>query len=348
VQIERFDPATASEARLRECLELVNSGQAVDDPNVPPVSFRRFRGWWTRGFADIPQQIWLASDSGGALLGCYLLQTPDRDNKTNSFLDLFVAPAARRQGLGVALLMHAAGQAKQAGRTLMMAGARVGSAGTDFAEAIGAKCEMEEIRRVLDIGPELPARLAALRAEAEPHAAGYSIRRWVGLTPDDIIDSIAALNNAMADAPHGENEEPMDWDADRVRREDERAIEDGIPCYSVAAIEDATGEAAALTQVYVDPDVPGWAWQGLTAVVRAHRGHRLGMLVKIANLEWLAEAEPQTRYSVTFNAAPNQYMIAVNEKLGHRVSDTFRSYELAVDAATKLGARVGGAAELGR
>ena len=341
MRIERFDPANASEARLRACLDLVNSGHAVDDPNVPPVSFRRFRGWWTRGFADIPQQIWLASDNDGALIGCYLLQTPERDNRTNAFLDLIVAPAARRHGIGTALLGHAAGQAQQADRILLMSGARAGSAGCEFAASVGAKLEMEEIRRILDVGPELHAKLPGLRAEAEPHAVGYSLRRWVGLTPDDVIDSIAALNNAMADAPHGENEEPMDWDADRVRREDERAIADGIPCYSVAAIHDATGAAAALTQVYVDPDVTGWAWQGITAVVREHRGHRLGMLVKVDMLEWLAEAEPQVRHSVTFNAAPNKHMVAVNEQLGHRISDIFRAYELAVDTAAKLGSRVG-------
>jgi GNAT superfamily N-acetyltransferase len=343
VRIERFDPAAASEARLRACLDLVNSGQAVDDPNVPPVSFRRFRGWWTRGFADIPQQIWLATDAAGRLIGCYLLQTPERDNRTNAFLDLFVAPGSRRHGIGTALLAHAAGQAQLAGRTLLMSGARVGGPGYEFAVAAGARPEMEEIRRVLDVGPELHARLPGLRAEAEARAAGYSLRQWVGMTPDDIIDSIAGLNNAMADAPHGENEEPMEWDADRVRGEDERAIADGIPCYSVAAIHDATGAAAALTQVFVDPDVTGWAWQGLTAVVREHRGHRLGMLVKVDMLEWLAKAEPQVRHSVTFNAAPNMHMIAVNEQLGHRVSDTFRMFELEVDAAAKLGTRVGAA-----
>ena len=338
MHIEQFDPAS-DEATLRACHELFVSAQPEDDPNVPPVSLRRLRGWWTRGFAGNPQQIWLARDSAGTLLGGYILQLPERENRDNGFVDPFVAPAVRRQGIGAALVAHAAGQARQADRKLLMSGARVGSAGLDFAAAIGAKSGMDEVRRVLDIGSELRALLPALRAEAEPHAAGYSLRRWIGVTPGDIIDSIAALNAAMADAPHDENVEPMNWDADRVRKEDERAVADGIPCYSVAAIDDAAGAAAALSQVYVDPDITGWAWQGLTAVVRGHRGHRLGMLVKVAMLEWLAEAAPQLQHSVTFNAASNQYMIAVNERLGHRVSDVFRAFELPVDAAAKLGSR---------
>jgi hypothetical protein len=39
---------------------------------------------------------------------------------------------------------------------------------------------------------------------------------------------------------------------------------------------------------------------------------------------------------MTFNAVPNQHMIAVNEQLGHRVSDYFQSYELPVAAAVGL------------
>ena len=94
---------------------------------------------------------------------------------------------------------------------------------------------------------------------------------------------------------------------------------------------------AALTQVTVDPaGAPGWAHQQITAVTRQHRGHRLGMLLKVMMLSWLAEAEPQIRHIITYNAVPNQYMIAVNEALGHRVSDYFQSYELPVEAALKL------------
>ena len=36
------------------------------------------------------------------------------------------------------------------------------------------------------------------------------------------------------------------------------------------------------------PEAPSWGFQELTAVTRPHRGHRLGLLVKAAMLEWLA------------------------------------------------------------
>jgi GNAT superfamily N-acetyltransferase/RimJ/RimL family protein N-acetyltransferase len=337
VRIERFDPA-ADETRLRDCYELVFASQEADDPNVPADSYRRFRHWWTHGWAGNPHQTWLAATASGALLGCYVLGLPERENRANGFLSPFVAPSCRRQGVGSALVAHAAEQAALASRTLLMSVARIGAPGHAFGESIGARPGMLDIRRVLDVGPALHARLSGLRAEAEQHSAGYTLRRWAGITPDELVGPVCALNAAMADAPHDDAYEPMIWDADRLRAEDERAVAAGARVYSVAAVQGATAAAAALTQVFIDPDVAGRGFQGITAVTREHRGHRLGLLVKVGMLEWLAEAEPGLSQIGTSNAAANEHMIAVNDKLGHRVSDQFRSFEMDVAAAKKLAA----------
>jgi hypothetical protein len=54
-------------------------------------------------------------------------------------------------------------------------------------------------------------------------------------------------------------------------------------------------------------------------VARAHRGHRLGLLLKAGMLLWLAEAEPRIETVDTHNAESNNHMISVNEALGYRV-----------------------------
>ena len=101
--------------------------------------------------------------------------------------------------------------------------------------------------------------------------------------------------------------------------------------YNVAAVSDATGEMAAYSEIIIDPESPAWGYQQLTAVVRWHRGHRLGLLVKTAMLELLASAEPQLEYIETGNAASNEHMIAINEQLAYRVVEPgWRSYEMAV------------------
>ena len=53
-------------------------------------------------------------------------------------------------------------------------------------------------------------------------------------------------------------------------------------------------------------------------MVRAHRGHRLGLLLKAEMNLWLAGAEPQLRTVDTWNAESNDHMIAVNEMLAYR------------------------------
>ena len=73
---------------------------------------------------------------------------------------------------------------------------------------------------------------------------------------------------------------------------------------------------------------PTRAGQGDTAVHRDHRGHRLGLLLKIEMMRWLAEVEPQiTEIIDTWNNADNRYMIDVNEAIGYRLSRVFAMYE---------------------
>ncbi len=90
--------------------------------------------------------------------------------------------------------------------------------------------------------------------------------------------------------------------------------------YTVAARHDGTGELAGLTEIAVDPADPGWGFQVFTVVTRTHRGHRLGLLLKIAMMEFLATAEPQLERITTWNAQANEHMIAINEAIGYTVS----------------------------
>jgi RimJ/RimL family protein N-acetyltransferase len=334
--MEQFDAKTDDD-RLAACHQIRVSGHAEDDPNVPEVSWRRFQARWRYGFASEPIETWLATDDDQHPVGCYLLWLPERENRQNAFIAVNVARGRRRQGLGTALVGHAAGRAGQAGRTLLMSDTRVGAPGTAFAQACGARAGIGEVRRVLHLDAGLLARVAGLRASAEQHAAGYSLRSWSGMTPAGLLEQVSALRNAMEDAPHDASFEPLRWDADRLRKEEQQDIEAGRRSNSVAALADDSGEMAALTRVYIDdPDQAGWAFQGITAVTRAHRGHRLGLLVKTAMLQRLSELEPQISAVETGNAASNQYMIAVNEQLGFRVTDTFQNWEIEVAAARGL------------
>jgi GNAT superfamily N-acetyltransferase len=328
VRIERFDPA-ADDGLLRACYEIYETGLCHDDPGGPPMPLAGFRAWWAATFAGEPRQTWLATDAGRPV-GCYLLELPDLENIGVGFALPLVAVAARRRGVGRGLLAHCCEQARRAGRTRLAGGTLRDSAGDAFASAAGAIAGLTDVRQVLPVDGRLPARLASLRARAAPAAAGYDLVRWTGTTPGEYLDQVALVNDAMSDAPREASIDAERWDAARVLAADERSVAQGLHRYSVAARQPATGEIAGLTQLVVDPEVPDWGFQQLTAVTRPHRGRRLGLLVKVAMHEWLGVAEPRLRQVLTFNSETNRRMIAINDQLGYAATALHRNWELSI------------------
>ncbi|HEY2521833.1 MAG TPA: GNAT family N-acetyltransferase [Streptosporangiaceae bacterium] len=316
--IERFDPE-ADEASTRAWYALYAAGAPVDEPGGPPMSPGVWMGLKAHGWCAEPRENWLAvAGPGGALLGGYSLELPDRENQTRANLSLLVAPDRRRAGLGSTLLRHARARAAELGRRTTTSLVLEGTPGDGFARAHGAAAELVEARRTLDVAAIPAGHLARLRSSAEAAAAGYTLVIWENLTPDQWLEPVARLNDAMADAPHGEGEEPQVWDAGRVRLVDQYSVDEGLRRYSVAAVATATGELAALTQLAVEAPTPDWGHQELTAVARPHRGHRLGLLTKVAMLELVAAREPQVAFIETWNGEANAHMVAINEMLGFR------------------------------
>lgn len=62
------------------------------------------------------------------------------------------------------------------------------------------------------------------------------------------------------------------------------------------------------------------AWQGNTLVMPEHRGHRLGLAVKVANHRAFARLAGGVEVLVTWNSHVNPWMIGINERLGYRVA----------------------------
>ncbi len=329
MDLQRF-AADADRESVRACHEIYLSGIPADDPNGPPMSLRSFDGWMALGWTEDPSEAWLARDRAGQPCGWYVLTLPHRENRHLAAVSLAVHAARRRVGLGTALARHAAGRAARHGRTVLLAQAREGSPGPAFAAALGARRGSTEAHRVLEVQAVPAGHLATLRAKAESAAQGYSLLSWAGPVPDGLLAAVAAINNAMADTPREAGHEAQVWDADRVRKDDHRRAVQGWRDYTVAARSLATGELAGLSQLSVDPAEPTWGLQELTAVTKPHRGHRLGLLVKVAMLELLAEREPQLTRIITGNVDGNEHMIAINAELGYTVLDRFASWEAKV------------------
>ena len=121
------------------------------------------------------------------------------------------------------------------------------------------------------------------------------------------------------DAPSGAlSYEPEIWDVARVRHVEDTWRRAGQSALVVAARHRATGELAAYTVLQTTADKPWLASQDDTLVAAGHRGHRLGMLIKILNLRLLREAYPAVRRVLTYNAAENDHMLGINIALGFK------------------------------
>ena len=94
---------------------------------------------------------------------------------------------------------------------------------------------------------------------------------------------------------------------------------------------DREGRPVAYTELVVPRHDPGAIFQWGTLVEPAHRGHRLGMATKVANLRWVLAEEPDRDRVYTMNAEVNDNMIAINEALG------FKPVERHVSLTRKLG-----------
>ena len=99
---------------------------------------------------------------------------------------------------------------------------------------------------------------------------------------------------------------------------------------ATGAVHVPTGRLVGYTDMGIARAEPRRAYQWETLVVREHRGHRLGMLMKLIGLQELHARSPRTAYISTWNAKENAPMIAVNDALGARVNGGIASLQKVV------------------
>ncbi|MEV4841967.1 GNAT family N-acetyltransferase [Micromonospora matsumotoense] len=205
-------------------------------------------------------------------------------------------------------------------------------AGAAFAAALGAKAALVDVRRRLDVAALDRRRLAALLADARSAAAGYRTVRWRDLPPEEYLADVAYLEGRLlADAPMGDLEwEPEQVDAERIRGIERALDARGVRRYSVAAVHEASGRLVGWSLLSLAANTTRHAWQQITIVDPAHRGHRLGLLCKAENLAHTLAYEPELQVIDTYNAAANSHMITINEQLGFRPAAGSTEWQLTI------------------
>jgi RimJ/RimL family protein N-acetyltransferase len=158
-----------------------------------------------------------------------------------------------------------------------------------------------------------------LRAPVE----GYRIVTFDTVCPEEHVASFGRLLGMLFDEiPLGELDlETSEWDVERIRAAEQRQVDTGRHVHTALAIA-PDGEVAGTSDVRVDDTDHEHAQVGITLVHPDHRGHRLGLALKLATHDLALATYPGLRTVDTSNAELNAHMNAVNEALGYRSIET--------------------------
>lgn len=296
-RIVPLHPAEAGDDVLDQVWEL---DRLLAAPGEPVPSRADLRRALRAGSSASRRWHWLAGADGYASLLV-------RDGSSTGFLkDLIVAPAARRHGIGRALMAAVADQARAAGCKHLVGG-YLDDAVAGFVRAVGGRDTTDRVRRSV---LRLP-----LTTPPVPVAAGYRVVSWTGAAPEELIASYAEARHAINDAPHDEAIDDERYTPERIRAMEAVADTRDTEMRVSVAVSGA-GQVVGFTDVRVAREPGAAAFTDDTAVVAEHRRRGLAMAIKDACLRKLSVERPDVGAITTDNDVTNTPMLAVNDQLG--------------------------------
>jgi GNAT superfamily N-acetyltransferase len=348
VRVCQVDPGDGTAFDAWYAILQVTDEERWGDPDGG-LSRREVHAAVSRHGGAVEYRCLAALNASGSTVGIGLCEVPQRDNRHGATLDIRVAPTYRRRGVGSLILAEAerglaaaaAAAAAAAGRSVVSALVEVplAAVATDpsspFARRSGFVATQTGNRRTLVL-PLAPGRLARLRSEVDRAAGGYVVHTFRAPWPGEYLDDQYELKRRMStDEPSGDDRrEEQVWDAARIEESEACMAAQGKARVVAVAQHVGSGRLVAFSELALPQDHPSEAWQLSTLVLREHRGHRLGLAVKLATLESLGASLPAVTLVVTGNAQENAPMIAVNEMLGFEVvaNGTFWQKQLRISA----------------
>lgn len=321
-EIRTVDPH--DEAALRAWWE-VGAAASAERPGHPWPAWEVSR---TALPADNPERdvTFLGAFDGDGMVGSALLLAPVHENRHTAVLDVYVVPSRRREGIGTLLLTEGESRVRALGRTTLQGEGFVPPDGTGPAEAFartsGFAIAHRETIKELDRA-SYDARREALVAGIGDRADDYRVVVFDTECPDEHVESFGRLIGMLiSQIPVGALElEDSEWTPERIRAAERRARDIGRHVLTALAIA-PDGTVAGSSDVRVNEADPTHGQVGVTLVDPAHRGHRLGLALKVATHDLALAAYPALVSVDTSNAEVNTHMNAVNEALGYRSIET--------------------------
>jgi GNAT superfamily N-acetyltransferase len=327
--LTKLDPA--DDQAIADLVRLYNTSEAVDEPWQTGWTPGQLAGSVRHGWDGEPSERWLLRDGGsgtGSLIGELRIGQPKRDNLHLADISVVIHPEHRRRRHGRRLFDYGLRLVGETGRRLLTTGTVDAPGPIAFAEQLGFTRGGVEIQRRQDLTTLDREQVEALYKLAAEAATDYELLKIVGPTPEHLIDAVAVMTAAINDAPTDDMDvEDHVYDAERIRAFDRAQVGWGNRVYRLIAQRRSDGALAGHTMVGAHPEHEEWGGQYDTSVLKEHRGHRLGLLLKAAMVLWLDETEPQLRAIDTWNAESNSHMIGINERLGYRIVGRYLGWQ---------------------
>ena len=332
------DDVASPDARVfREMVRIANAvcrhdagHDHLDQDPVEVLGFWQDTADWTH--------VGFAAQRDGQLLGAVSMLLSNEEGTTTAEFDLMVDPPHWGEGVEEALLETIEREARVRGRRTLQTwtlhrpdtpGPRLvpptgfGAVPAEDRQTVFPLAHgytLEQVERNSSFDLHAPFELVEQKLAAALAAAGedYRLLTWTSPTPAEYRESFAYTISRMdTDAPTGGLvAEEHHWDADRVARRDERLRKQGL-LVSVAAVEHVpSGTIVAYNELVIGADRSAATQQYGTLVLKEHRGHRLGTIVKCANLVRWRDLVPESPRVSTFNAEENRPMLDINEAIG--------------------------------
>ncbi len=343
VTLTPFDLRGADDAAYRPLWELSEQLRVERRPDDPPRPLALYANQ-NRSTPDfIHDEVILAHNSAGQPAGYAEIGfDPSGANQHAAQLQLKVAAADRRQGLGRRLLAWAVAQARAHKRRLLILDTsdRI-PAGAIFAERIGAQRGLENRISQLALANLDRQLLHDWQARATERATDFELLVWDNSVPESEIMAFADLCEVMNSAPRDQlNLEDEKVTPEKIRAWMQSMQAGGNHIWTLVARERSTGVLAGVTELFYTPDRPTILEQGLTAVRPAYRNLGLGRWLKAVMLDRVLRELPAARFVRTGNAKSNAPMLAINVALGFTPYDATTIWQVETEqAAAYLGMR---------
>ena len=310
MEIREIDPT--DDAALRVWWEVGHGAHEERPPDAWP-SWEVARARYSSPSPERRTTLLVARD-GEEPVGAAILMFPVHDNPHLAYAEAWVPPEHRRRGVGTALAVEMEARTVADGREVVLAEAttRPGerSAGQDFAERLGYAVANRERIKTCSLA-DTRDRWPALQAEADAALGDYRIESWDTFGPDARL-----LSGFYAEIPTGDMAlEDSEWTPERLNAAYERMASTGSHLFAAAAVA-PDGTVVGLSDLRVDEASPATGFVGVTIVESAHRGHRLGLSMKLAVARRAVETLPACERITTGNAETNEQMSAINDRLG--------------------------------